>query len=173
MDGGTILGSAKIGLGDQLRASWNRRTRYALLFIMAVVPVVTLIQSPPHMTTSFEIGLYVFVTIMMVLLVGLFWFVLRTAVIAIAFTVQLGREQRAMSYAIGDESIVLRDQTGTTLTTPWGVVRRARETKRAFRFELRLGTRYIPKRAFAGDDIVLLRQLLTLKLGKKAKLRPA
>ncbi len=162
-----------ITLRDQLRATWNTRNKYALAAVTLIVAAISWHDIPHLGMSTLEVVIGTFALVTTVLMMVLLWAVI--VAVAVTFTsLRQSKDQRAISYEVGADSIVVRDRTGMALTTPWTVVRRATESARAFRLELKpMGSRYIPKRAFAAADLIALRGLIGEKLGGKAKLRKA
>jgi hypothetical protein len=107
-----------------------------------------------------------------ILVCGAIVAVLVAFVLAAIMTVRLSKDQSVIAYRLDNAGLTMSDLNGSAGTTPWNVVKRAREDSRAFCFRLKpAGARYVPKRAFAPADIVAIRALLTEKLGKAAKLK--
>ncbi|MBL6936225.1 MAG: YcxB family protein [Alphaproteobacteria bacterium] len=167
---GVIRGSTTITLGDQLRARWNRSTRYATL-VLAIVIAAMVAFDLRRIDTSLDFAISVFAALTTVLLfVG--GYLLFMLIVFALLALRLSKEQRAMSYEFGPENIVMKDGTGAMTTTPWTIVRRARERKNAMTLDVKpMGFRYVPKRAFAAAELPALRALVKSKLGPLARLR--
>ncbi len=96
---------------------------------------------------------------------------MRTAV-AVIYVLRLSGAQRAFTYEFDRNGILAREDVGTSITLPWGVVRGVDESSAAFRFYIRpMRAFYFPKRAFDAQDLPALRTLLSEKLGARARLK--
>lgn len=170
--GDVVRGQTSTTFADRLRANWYGPIRYMVPIVAIVIAGITF-AGIPRSATDVEFVIALAATLSTVILfVGVY--VLFMVVLLVFFALRLGKDQRKMTFELGSDAIVIADGTGATLTTPWSVVRRARESKRAINLNLRpMGIRYIPRRAFVLADIPALRALIGEKLGAKAKLAKA
>jgi hypothetical protein len=77
--------------------------------------------------------------------------------------------QRQVTYEIDAEKLLARDAVGHITVVPWSLVRRVRESSRAFHFEtMPAGSVYVPKRAFSMPALQTLKALTRVKLNKAA-----
>jgi YcxB-like protein len=170
MDASVIAGSARLGVGDLIRARWNRVTVFvlagALAFLVAYDIWATRPEwapTPDALRTWEPLGWSVSAVLAL-------WF---AAVLAVGtlYGLRLSVEQRTLTYALDAEAIRAHDATGTGSAIAWSVVRRVSEGAWAFRLYLRpIRVLYLPKRAFAAQDLDVLRALFRDKLGMRAKL---
>ena len=168
-----IIGATIITLSDQYRARWTSGLKCSLAILAVIFAGMSLQYIPRSPMTPVEIAISAFAAVATVALFILFYLVLVILLVTL-FSLRMSKEQRDISYVIDESGLVLRDKTGAAITAPWTVVRRAREDRRAFRLAMKpMGERYIPKRAFAADEVAALRALIAEKLGAKAKLRKA
>lgn len=181
MEQPVVQGETVIALGDQIRARWNNSTKYLMLLVAAVLTVMMVdefresLQRPtvgyelsPLMIACMIVALAVVIAVFVAFLSGLM------ALFVALSRLRLRKEQLLIHYAFGTDGIAVHDGRGVTMTTPWSVVGKARESATAIRLSLKpMGSRYVIKRAFTPDDLRALRAMLREKLGPKARLRPA
>lgn len=166
-----VRGSATITFADRLRARWTLGAKLMLLLLVGVVVAMTVDEFRHLPLEPFGPAIAVASELFLILLFCAFWFVLVAVTVAIAHF-RTSEDQRRISYELDEAAVVLRDATGASLACPWANVRRARETARAVRLSLKpMGSRYIPKRAFAATDLPVLRALLREMLGRNARLK--
>ena len=179
MEQEVIRGETVIALGDQIRARWNNSTRYLMLGVAAFVVAMALgeVREVPQLPGGgMSLFLIVFMIVALAVMIGVLVAILSglIALFAALSRLRLHKEQLTIFYAFGPDGLAMRDGRGVTMTTPWNVIGKARETKTAIRLSLApLGSRYVIKRAFAPGDLKALRALLTQKLGPGARLRVA
>ncbi|HEX3674813.1 MAG TPA: YcxB family protein [Rhizomicrobium sp.] len=171
MESEIIRGSTVITLSDQIRASWSARSKFVLGVLMLVISAVIMFDVPREAPTIEYVAVTAITAAGTVLLFAAVLLLVRVILVLI-FRLRLGADRRDMAYEVSSDSILVRDRTGSSVTTPWSVVRRVKESRNAFRISVKpMGMRYIPKRAFSAGDLVSLRKLMVEKLSSAAKLR--
>ena len=170
-DARAITGRVTFTVLDHLRARANRNTAGLIAVMIAIVAIIAVFENGvPELDSPVAFVIDALAGVMAI--AGLFLaYVVFLALVIVALSSRLSKEQRNVTYELGQDSVLLRDETGATSTLPWTIVRRASESRAAFRLYLRpLRAIYFPKRAFAPQDIPALRALLSDKLGARAKL---
>ncbi len=166
-----VRGSTTIIFADRLLARWTLGAKLMLLPLAGIVVAMTFDEFRELPPEPFGSAIGIAAGLIMILMIWAFWFALVVAAVAIAHF-RTSKDQRRISYELDDAAVVMRDATGASLACPWGNVRGARETARAVRLTLKpMGSRYIPKRAFAAIDLPMLRALLQERLGRNARLK--
>lgn len=169
-----IRGGATMGMGDYLKAQWNRYTKYFVGFFALLAAAMTISPGLEQFDTPTQtvfVHSFVFLVIFAVCLAV--FATMRTAV-AVVYVLRLSGGQRAFTYEFDRNGLLAREEVGTSITLPWSVVRRVDESSVAFRFYIRpMRAFYFPKRAFDVRDLPALRALLSEKLGTRARLKEA
>ncbi len=83
---------------------------------------------------------------------------------------RLSPQQRQIIYEIDGERIVMRDAAGNAVIFPWSEVKSCRERATGFAFIMRIGGRWVGKRAFDEASLQSLRGLIRAQLGPRARL---
>jgi hypothetical protein len=157
-DDATIVGNTEITLSDQMRAIFWSRPR--LFCIGGAVVVAALLVNGA--VAAYGDGMDSIAIIVAVFCV-VFW----PALVFLSFR-RLSKEQRLVAYEINADQITTRDATGAAIIVPWRIVRRVVERRSGFAINVMpTGTRWIPKRAFAADQIPLFHELIETKLRER------
>ena len=155
----TIVGNTEIMLADQMWAIfWSAPRRFCIGG--AVLVVALLVMGAVAAYREDMEGVPVIIAVVVCLL---FWPIL----VALSFR-RLGKAQKLVSYEIGSDQITVRDATGAAVILPWKIVRRVLESRSGFAIRVMpVGTRWIPKRAFAADAIPSLHELIERKMAER------
>jgi hypothetical protein len=157
-DDETIIGHTEITLADQMRAIFWSKPR---LFCVggAVVVAALLVNGAVAAYGEGMDGITIIVSLGCIF----FW----PALVTLSFR-RLSSEQRLVTYEINADQITTRDATGAAIIIPWRVVRRVAERRSGFAINVMpTGTRWIPKRAFAANQIPLFHELIERKLRER------
>lgn len=155
-------GATTLTFVDQLRALQLGRLGLGFAALVSLVPLsltaervlfgnLPLVVAPLFLFSQFAS-----------MALGIAMFPLVMAAIQAVLFLQLSPEQKHLRYRIERHAIITEDASGAAITIPRSVIRRVRETRKAFHISLRPhGARYIPKAAFAPPEIDRVRALLS------------
>jgi hypothetical protein len=155
----TIVGNTEIILADQMWAIfWSAPRRFCIGGAVLVVALIAMGAVAAY-REDME-GVPVIIAVVVCLLI---W----PTLVALSFR-RLGKAQKLVSYEIGSDQITVRDATGAAVILPWKIVRRVLESRSGFAIRVMpVGTRWIPKRAFAVDAIPSLHELIERKMAER------
>lgn len=148
---GHIAGKTELTLADQFAAVYwaaPRAFRICVIALAILCPAIVALELASAQANLTIIGAMVLFVLSMPAFVAVnHW--------------RMSAEQKSIDYWIDRERVVIRDGTGHALLTPWHAIQSIEEHGAGLVLKQKRGGRWLVKRAFAPEDLAMLKLFRT------------